>query len=165
MEKLTAGKILVHGVLLKKIEAESQRKSLRPKGLSYNNENLMQRLDADFLEKDDVVVAVILEADVTLVGPSAALRFEIEFAFGNGLPFRVVGDGDIVKNNDGARAVERNDHGVPLGTGLAGLGERLGQGIKSAGNVIFIFVRSFGMIVDLDFVAVMDGHPFFARLN
>jgi len=38
MEKLTAGKILGHSVLLKKIEAESQRKSLRPKGLSYNNE-------------------------------------------------------------------------------------------------------------------------------
>src|SRR5204863_8195789 len=164
MEKLTAGKILGHSVLLKKIEAESQRKSLRPKSLSYNK-NLMQRLDADFLEKDDVVVAVILEADEALVGASAALRFEIEFALGNGLAFGVVRDGDIVKNNDGARAVERDDHGVPLRTGLTGLGERLGQGIKRAGNVIFIFVRSFGMIVDLDFVTVMDRHPFLARLD
>src|SRR5205807_10463870 len=92
---------------------------------SWHAPKLFQRLDADVLEKDDVVVAVVLEADVPLVGASAAMRFEIEFALGNGLAFGVVGDGDIVENNDGARAIERDDHGVPLGTGLAWFGERL----------------------------------------
>src|SRR5947207_15882393 len=122
MEKLTAGKILGHSVLLKKIEAESQRKSLRPKSLSYNK-NLMQRLDADFLEKDDVVVAVILEADVALVGASAPLRFEIEFALGNGLALGVVGDVYIVQEDHGVGAVQCDDHSVPFGAGLAVFGE------------------------------------------
>src|SRR5437899_1002636 len=125
----------------------------------------MQRLDADFLEKDDVIVAMILEADVAFVGTSAALRFEIEFAFGNGLAFGVVGDGDIVENNNGARAIERNDHGIPLGTGLAGLGERFGQRIKHPSDVIIVFFRSFGVIVDLNLVAIVNRHPFFARLD
>src|SRR6266446_3473889 len=105
---------------------------------------------------------VILQADVALVGANAMLRLEIEFALGDGLAFGVVGDGDIVEHNGGARAVERDDHGVPLGTGLAGLGERLGQRIECASNVIFVFVGRFGMVVNLDFVAVVDGHPFLA---
>src|SRR6266481_1429252 len=122
----------------------------------------MQRLDADFLEKDDVVVAVILEADVALIGANAGLRFEIEFALGDGLAFGVVGDGDVVENDDRARAIERDDHGIPLGTGLAGFGERLGQRVERAGDVIIVFVRILGMIVNLDFVAVVDGHPLLA---
>src|SRR6266446_2209372 len=108
---------------------------------------------------------VILQADVALVGANAMLRLEIEFALGDGLAFGVVGDGDIVEHNGGVRTVKRDDHGIPLGPGLAGFGERLGQRIKCAGNVIFVFVGSFGMVVDLDFVAVVNGHPFFARFE
>src|SRR5207245_2326160 len=140
-------------------------KVLRPEGLSYSNENLVQRLDADFLEKDNVVVAVILQAHIALVGARAALRFEIIFVFGDGLALGVIGDGDIIENDDGARAVEGDDHGVPLGAGLAGFGQRLGERVERAGDVVLVFFRIFGMIVDLHFVAVVDGHPFLARLD
>src|SRR5262249_35057936 len=44
-------------------------------------------------------------------------------------------------------------------------GERLGEGIERTGYVVLVFVRSFGMVVDLNFVTVVDGHPFFARLD
>src|ERR1700731_5388208 len=37
--------------------------------------------------------------------------------------------------------------------------------MKRAGNVILVFVRSFGMVVNLDFIAVVDGHPFLARFE
>src|SRR5713101_6801376 len=112
------------------------------------NSKLFQRLNADFLEKDDVVVAVILQADVALERARAMLRLEIEFALRDGLAFGVVGDGDIVKHHNGARSIEGDEHGVPLGAGLAGLG----QGIKGAGDVVLVFVGSFWMIVNLDFV-------------
>ena len=51
------------------------------------------------------------------------------------------------------------------GPGLPGLAERLGEGIESAGDVILVFAGSFRMVVDLHFVAVVDGHPFLARLD
>ncbi len=41
----------------------------------------------DFLEEDDVVVAVILQADVAEIGARAALRLEIEFARRDGIAF------------------------------------------------------------------------------
>ena len=124
-----------------------------------------ERSDGDFFEEDDVVVAVILQADVAFVGAAAVLRFEIEFAIGHGAAFGVVGDADAVDLDDGARAVERDDHRVPLGAGLAGRGQRLGERIERAGDVILVFLRIFGLIVDLDFVAVVDGHPGLARLD
>src|SRR6266853_5133541 len=133
--------------------------------LKTENWKLSQRLDADLFEKHNIVVAVILQADVALVGANTMLRLEIELAFGDGLAFGVVGDGDIVENNGGVRTVKGDDHGVPLGPGLAGFGEGLGQRIKRAGNVIFVFVGSFGMVVNLDFVAVVNGHPFLARFE
>src|SRR5260370_25505139 len=120
------------------------------------NSKLFQRLNADFLEKDDVVVAVILQADVALDRARAMLRLEIEFALRDGLAFGVVGDGDIVKDNDGARAIECDDHGVPLGTGLAGLGERLGERIKRAADVILVFISPFRLVVNLHFLALVN---------
>jgi hypothetical protein len=64
----------------------------RKRGQAAAHEKLLQGLDADFFEKDDVVVAVILQADPTFVGAAAALRFEIKFAFGDRLALGVVGD-------------------------------------------------------------------------
>src|SRR6266849_2441364 len=129
------------------------------------NSKLFQRLNADFLEKDDVVIAVILEADVALERARAMLRLEIEFALGDGLAFGVVSDGDVVKHHDGARSIEGDEHGVPLGAGLAGFGERLGERVERASDMIIVFVRILGMIVNLDLVAVVDGHPLFAGLD
>ena len=51
------------------------------------------------------------------------------------------------------------------GPGLAGLGKRLGQRIERAGDVVLVFVGGFGVVVDLHFVAVVDGHPGLARLD
>ena len=55
----------------------------------------MEGLDGDFFEKDDVVVAVVLQANVAFVGAQAVLRLEIEFARGNRLAFGVIGDLDV----------------------------------------------------------------------
>jgi hypothetical protein len=51
----------------------------RKPGQAAALEKLLQGLDADFFEKDDVIVAVILKADPTFVGAAAALRFDIKF--------------------------------------------------------------------------------------
>src|SRR6266404_1398598 len=141
------------------------RKSLGPEGPSYSNGILMQRLDADFLEKDDVVFAVILKADVALVGACAVLRLEIEFALGDGLAFGEVRDFYAIELNDGVRSVQRDDHGVPFRTGLAGFRERLGERVERAGDVVVVLLGFFRLVIDLHFVTVVDGHPFFARLD
>src|SRR5690242_8263475 len=144
---------------------QTSEENLKIENGNSKTANLLQRLNGDLFEEDDVVVAVILEAEPAFVGARAALRLEIKFAFGYGLAFGVVGDFYAVENDDGVRPVERDFHGVPLGAGLARFGERLGEGIERTGDVIFVFLRGFGMVVDLNFVAVMNGHPFFARLD
>ena len=50
----------------------------------------LQRLHRDFLEKHDVVVAVILQPDITVVRARTALRFEVKFPLGHGIAFGVV---------------------------------------------------------------------------
>src|SRR5207245_4014551 len=115
--------------------------------------------------KDDVVVAVILQADVTLVGARATLGLEIEFFRRNGLAFCVIGDSGAVEDDDRARAIERDEHGVPFGAGLAGPRQRLGERVKCGGHVILVLVGFFGLVVNLHLVAVVDRHPGFAGLD
>src|SRR5262249_21555496 len=52
---------------------------------------LLEGLERDILEEDDVVLAVVLEADPTLGRPGAALGLEVELAVGDGLALGVVG--------------------------------------------------------------------------
>src|SRR6267142_216818 len=139
------------------------RVSLKEKYFSLKS--LLQRLNADFLEEDYVVVAVILQAEPTFVGTRTALGFKIEFLFGDRLAFGVIGDFYAVDEDDGVRRIERDFHGVPFGSGLAGFCERLVEGIKSSRDVSVVFIGCFRMIIDLNFVAVVDGHPGFAWLD
>src|SRR5712692_1858717 len=125
----------------------------------------MKRLQRYFLEENDVVVAVILQAHVAFVGAAATLGLEVKLFLGNWLAFGVVGDFHIVEYYDGMRAVESDEHGVPLRAGLARTGERLGEGVERASDVVIVFLGIFGLIVDLDFVTVVDGHPGLARLD
>src|SRR5271156_2083688 len=103
----------------------------------------VKRLRADFLEKYDVVVAVILQSDVAFVGTPSALRLEIEFFVGHRLAFGVVGDLYAVEFDDGVRAIEGDEPRIPFGAGLAGFGHRLGQRIERAGYVIVVFLGQF----------------------
>src|ERR1700730_8289857 len=105
---------------------------LLERGAMYCAPTLTEWLQSYFLEKDDVVVAVILQAHVAFVGATATLRLEVKFFLGNGLVLRGVGDIDVVEDDHGVRAVESDEHGVPLGAGLAGAGQRLGQRIERA---------------------------------
>ena len=52
---------------------------------------LWKRLDRHFLEKDNVVVAMVLKSEVAFVRPRTTLRFEIKLLLGDGLAFGVVG--------------------------------------------------------------------------
>src|SRR4029077_13559056 len=126
---------------------------------------LLQWLNRNFLEKYDVVVAVILQSKPSFVGTRPALRFEIELLVGHGLSLGIVRDFYAIQFDDGVRAIERDDHSVPLGAGLTGKGQGFGEGVKCSGDVILVLVGSFGVVVDLDFVAVVNGHPGFARLD
>src|SRR5271155_3639263 len=126
---------------------------------------LVQRCYRNFLEKDDVVIAVILQPDETKIGARAALRLEIEFARRDRVAVCVVGDLHAVEHHDGTWAVEGDIHDVPLRAGLPGFGERLGQGIQHAGGVVFIFLRGFRVVVDLYFETVVHGHPLLAGLD
>src|SRR5579864_4416484 len=88
---------------------------------------LLQRLDRDFLEIDDVVTCLVLQADVAFVRTAARVGFVREFPGMGGLAFGVVGYLDAVQHDDGARAVERDVHSVPLRTRLARKSQWLGE--------------------------------------
>src|SRR5580704_9496046 len=75
---------------------------------------LLERLDRYFLEENDVVITVILQAHVAEVGPRTALRLEIELARGHRIAVLVVGDFHAVQSHDRARSIQRDVHGVPL---------------------------------------------------
>src|SRR6266849_5155347 len=83
---------------LKKIECQNQRNGgdevyAGSTGAQYIAPlHLLQRLQRYFLEEDDVVVAVILQAHVAFVGTAAALRLEVKLFLGNGLALGVGGD-------------------------------------------------------------------------
>src|ERR1017187_997810 len=81
---------------------------------------LRQRSDGDFLKENDVVVAMIPEADVAFQRTRTSLRLEAELPGRHGLAFRVIGYFDAVQVDDGVRSVQRDLHGVPLGTGFPG---------------------------------------------
>src|SRR5713101_3342708 len=105
----------------------------------------MKRLQRYFLEENDVVVAVILQAHVAFVGAAAALGFKVELFLGHGLALGIVGDLHIVEDDDGVRAVKSDEHGVPLRAGLARTGERLGEGVERASDVVIVFLGIFGL--------------------
>src|SRR5208283_5036099 len=126
---------------------------------------LPQRLNRNFLENYDVVVAVILQPNPSFVGARATLRLEIELLVGNRLTLGIVRNLYAVQFDDGVRTIESDDHGVPFGAGFAGEGQGLGEGVQGSRDVVFILAGSFRMIVDLDFVAIVNGHPGFARLD
>ena len=83
---------------------------------------------------------MILQTEPAFVGTAAALRLKIKFALGNRLTLGVVGHFRAVELDDGVRAIEGNDHGVPFGTGLARFCERFGERVERAGNVVIVFV-------------------------
>src|SRR5579871_234388 len=86
-----------------------------------------QLLNRHFFEKYDVVIAMVLQAEVAFERAAATLRLKIELARGNRLAFGVVGDLNPVDGDHSVGPIERDLHGVPFRAGLEGLGQRLGQ--------------------------------------
>src|SRR5579872_5560152 len=103
----------------------------------------------DFFEINDIVVAVILDAKKPDVRPPASLGFEIELSFRHRFPFTVIRHRYPIHLYDSPWTVERYIHGIPLGPGLSRFCQRLCQRIKGAGDMIVIFLRPLGMVVDL----------------
>src|SRR5580704_15925931 len=85
-----------------------------------------QRPDRDFLEKHDVVVAVILQADIAFEWTRPSLRLKAERLGTHGLTFGVIRYFDAIQKDDGMRTVQRDLHRVPLGAGFAGPGQSFG---------------------------------------
>src|SRR5262249_34551223 len=61
----------------------------------------VQWLNTDFLEKHNIVVAVVLQANPTLVRPRASLWFKIEFAGRHWLTLGIVGHFYSIQFDDG----------------------------------------------------------------
>src|SRR5579872_1183574 len=126
---------------------------------------LLQRFNGYFLEEHDVVVAMVLQTEITEVGPWTALRFEVKLALRDRVAVLVVRNFHAVQHDDGARAVQRDVHGVPLGPRFPSFSHRLRQRIQHAGGMVFIFFRGLRMVIDLYFKAVVHWHPLFPRLE
>ncbi|SPE33178.1 hypothetical protein SBA2_750012 [Acidobacteriia bacterium SbA2] len=122
--------------------------------------SVSQFLHSDFLEEDDVVIAVVLKAYVSFIRAWAAVRLPVLFSGGHGLALGVVSDLCAVHGHDSPWAVEGNLHGVPLAGTLAGPSQRFGQRVKAAGGMVVI-----GPVHDLHLVAVVDRHPRLARFD
>src|SRR5216117_1982384 len=100
---------------------------------------LFRSLYCDFFEENYVFVTVILQAEISLIGPGPTLGLEIEFLRRHWIALGVFGDLHAIEYDGCLRAIQGNFHGVPLWTGLARSGQRLGQRIQGPGHVVFVF--------------------------
>src|SRR5207245_8090444 len=96
-------------------------------------------LYCDFFEENYVCVTVILQAEISLIGPRSTLWLKIEFLRRHWIALGVFGDLHAIEYDGCRRAIQGNFHGVPLGTRLARSGQRLGQRIQSSSHVVFVF--------------------------
>jgi tetratricopeptide (TPR) repeat protein len=115
-----------------------------------------QGADGDFLEGDDRVLVVVLEADVALRRPGPPRGVALAGPrLGVGLERGGVegGDGRAVDHGGNPVPLERDLQGVPLHR-LAGLGLRLGEGVDRAGAA-----GRLAAVGDLDLEAVVHGEP------
>src|ERR1700734_942764 len=71
-------------------------------------ELFLQRLDCHFLEKYDVVVAVVLQSDPAKTRPRPALRFEVKFAVRHRIAVFIIRDLNAVEHNNRARTIYGN---------------------------------------------------------
>src|SRR6202022_4044496 len=90
---------------------------------------LLQDPDRDFLEKHNVVIAVVLQADVTLLRARSALRFKFEFLGRHRSSLSEISDSHAVQHHNRVRPIESDFHGVPLRPGFARTSQRLGERI------------------------------------
>src|SRR5437667_8114587 len=96
--------------------------------IRWLNHSMAEWSDGDLPEVDHVVVAVVLKAEVALVGAASPIGLVGLFLGRHGLAFGIVRDLDAVHHDDRARSIQRNLHGVPLARLLRasqGFGERI----------------------------------------
>src|ERR1700674_3034871 len=125
----------------------------------------VQFFQGNFLEENNVVVAVILQAKIAFEGPWPTLWFKIKFPIWYRIAFGIVRNFHSVENHDAVRTVQSYLHRVPLRSRLAGLSEGLRQSIARAGDVVVVLVRGFGMIVNLHIIPVLDADPLLAGFH
>ena len=102
---------------------------------------------------------MILQAEVAFVGARAAVGLPLFFFRRHGLALRIVGDEDTVQGDDSPRPFNRDVHGVPLARTPLRPRCGFGEGVKDARAVVIVVV-----VVNLDLIAAIDGHPGFGRL-
>src|SRR5437879_6070141 len=83
---------------------------------------LLEHLYGNFLEENDVFVAVVLQADVAIVRTRPALRLEVELFGRDWVTLGVIRDLHAIEKDYRVRSVQRDLHRVPLGARLAGAG-------------------------------------------
>src|SRR5690606_7883512 len=77
----------------------------------------------------------------------------------NRIPFSIIGYFFSVNKDNCPWSVEGYFGSVPLWTRKAGFGKGLCQGIYCSRVMVFILIRKFGFVVDLNLVTVMYRHP------
>src|SRR5665213_1191491 len=121
--------------------------------------------DGYFPEIYNILIAVILQPEISGIGPEAAVRFKVKFPLRHGLALAVVGYFLSIYIYDGPLAVYRDFHRVPFRSRFARFGQRLCEGIQGSGYMIFIFIGKFRFIIYLYLITIKYRHPLFPRLN
>src|ERR1035438_5993174 len=133
----------------------------------WNSFSLLERLDGNFLEEYDVVVAVILQPEIAQSRTRATLRLEAELPLRHGIAFLIVRHLDSVQHHDRAWTIQRDLHRVQLRPRFPCLRQRFSQRVEHAGGVGIVFGRSGALrvIIDLYLVTIVHRHPLFPGLE
>src|SRR5580704_16711409 len=101
-------------------------------------ELFLQHLERNFFEKYDVILTVILEADVAFLRTRPTFRLKREFLGWHRIALGELRHFHPVQHDGRVRAIQRDFHGVPLRPGFTRMGQRLGHRIQRSSDVIVI---------------------------
>src|SRR5687767_5774381 len=114
--------------------AQRQRvDSEQPENIPRTVSRSFQRTNADFLEKDTGVAAMVLQPDVTACRPRAALGFVPDFLFWNRIAFGEVSDAYSIHFDDRLRTIQSDKPRGPFSHLWGDAVFRLGSTVEATG--------------------------------
>jgi len=85
-----------------------------------------QLFDCNFFEEHNVMLTVVLKAEVTFYGSQTAKWFVVKFSRRHSVTFVEISDLCAVEKYDGVRTIQGDFHRVPFRPGFAGPGQSFG---------------------------------------